>query len=315
MLNFNQLRTFHYTAKYRSFTVAASTLFVSQPAVTAQIKALEAECSLKLFKRKGRQVHLTEEGKTLYKYTQKIFQYEKEIENIIDDMRELKRGVLRVGSTKTYARYFMPSLLSSFHQDYPHIKLHLDEGSSLDMTNSLLEFKNEVAVIAKATENPGVTFIPLSQEELVIIVPANHPLTAKRSVSPEELAKEPLIMKETGSGTRKRVSMFFEQHHCTPNALMETSNTEFIKQLVQKGEGISILVKACVDAEIEEGKLATVPLLGQRIYLDVSFAHLKDQPLSVPARAFEKVLKKLRSEDMRPQDIGALMLKILAQQH
>jgi DNA-binding transcriptional LysR family regulator len=314
MLNFNQLRTFHYAAKHRSFTVAASTLFVSQPAITAQIKALEAECSLKLFKRKGRQVHLTEEGKTLYEYTQKIFQYEKEIENIIDDMKELKRGVLRVGSTKTYARYFMPSLLSSFHQDYPHIKLHLDEGSSLDMTNSLLEFKNEVAVIAKATENPDVTFIPLSQEELIIIVSANHPLAAKRSVSPQELAKEPLIMKETGSGTRKRVSMFFEQHHCTPNALMETSNTEFIKQLVQKGEGISILVKACVAAEIEEGKLATVPLIGQRIYLDVSFAHLKDQPLSVPARAFEKVLKKLRSEDMRPQDIGALMLKILAQQ-
>ena len=314
MLNFNQLRTFHYTAKYRSFTDAASTLFVSQPAVTAQVKALEAECSLKLFKRKGRQVHLTEEGKTLYEYTQKIFQYEKEIENVIDDMKELKRGVLRVGSTKTYARYFMPSLLSSFHQDYPHIKLHLDEGSSLDMTNSLLEFKNEVAVIAKATDHPGVTFIPLSQEELVIIVPANHPLTAKRKVSPQELAKEPLIMKETGSGTRKRVSMFFEHHHCSPNTLMETSNTEFIKQLVQKGEGISILVKACVAVEIEEGKLATVPLLGQRIYLDVSFAHLKNQPLSVPARAFEKVLKKLRSEDMRPQDIGALMLKILAQQ-
>ena len=314
MLNFNQLRTFHYTAKHQSFTTAASMLFVTQPAVTAQIKALEEGCRLKLFKRKGRQVHLTEEGKTLYEYTQKIFQYEKEIENIIDEMKALKRGILRVGSTKTYARYFMPSLLSSFHKDYPHIKLHLDEGSSLDMINSLLAFKNEVAVIAKASENPGVTFVPLSQEELVIIIPPNHPLTAKRSVSPQDIAKEPLIMKETGSGTRKRVNMFFEQHHCTPNALMETSNNDFIKQLVQKGEGISILVKACVAAEIEEGKLAIVPLKGQRIYLDVSFAYLKNQPLSVPAKAFEKVLKKLRSEDMRPQDIGALMLKILAQQ-
>ena len=121
-------------------------------------------------------------------------------------------------------------------------------------------------------------------------------------------------MKETGSGTRKYVDKFFKRHRCTPNSLMETSNNEFIKQLVQKGEGISILVKACVAAEIEEGKLTTVPLKGQRIYLDVSFAHVKNQPLSAPAKAFEKVLKKLRSEDMRPQDIGALMLKILAQQ-
>ena len=182
------------------------------------------------------------------------------------------------------------------------------------MTNSLLEFKNEVAVIAKAEENQVVTFVPFSQEELIIVVSANHPLTAEESVSAQDLAKEPLIMKESGSGTRKRVNMLFAQHHCTPNVLMETSNNEFIKQLVQKGEGISILVKACVAAEIKEKKLATLPLKGQRIYLDVSFAYLKNQPLSVPARAFEKILKKLRSEDMRPQDIGALMLKILAQQ-
>ena len=115
MLNFNQLRTFHYVAKHGSFTAAAGMLFVTQPAVTAQVKALEEGCSLKLFKKKGRQIHLTEEGQTLYEYTRRIFQYEKEIENVIDDMKELKRGVLRLGSTKTYARYFMPSLLSSFH--------------------------------------------------------------------------------------------------------------------------------------------------------------------------------------------------------
>ena len=314
MLNLNQLRTFHYVAKQRSFTVAAGMLFVTQPAVTAQVKALEEGCSLKLFKKIGRQVHLTEEGKTLFEYTQKIFRYEKEIETVIDDMKALKRGDLRIGSTKTYARYFMPSLLSSFHKDYPHIIIHLDEGSSLDMTNSLMEFKNEVAVIAKAEENPRVSFIPFSQEELIIIVSADHPLTAQEGISPQDLAKEPLIMKEMGSGTRKRVNMLFERYHCKPNVLMETSNNEFIKQLVQKGEGISILVKACVATEIAEGKLATLPLKGQQIYLDVSFAYLKNQPLSVPARAFEKILKKLRSEDMRPQDIGALMLKILAQQ-
>jgi len=314
MLNFNQLRTFHYAAKHLSFTEAANRLFVTQPAVTAQIKALEEGCNLKLFRKKGRQVHLTEEGNTLFNYTQKFFRYEKEIENAIDDMKELKRGVLRIGSTKTYARYFMPSLLTSFHKDYPHIKIHLHEGSSLDMTNSLLEFKNDVAVIAKAEENPDISFIPFSQEELVIVVPPDHPLTTKKRISPQDLAKEPLIMKERGSGTRKRVNKLFEQHQCTPNTLMETSNNEFIKQLIQRREGVSILVKACVAAEIKEGKLALLRLTGQRIYLDVSFAYLKNQPLSAPARAFEKILKKLRSEDMRPQDIGALMLKILAQQ-
>jgi len=313
MLNFNQLRAFHYAAKYMSFTDAAKRLFVTQPAVTSQIKTLEASCDLKLFKKRGRNVALTESGKTLYECTQKVFQYEKEIETVIDDMKELKQGILHIGCTKTYARYFMPSMLSSFHKDYPHIKLHLDEGSSSDMIDSLLDFRNEVAVIAKTAEASEVNFIPFSQEELVVIASPRHPIAAQKNVSVSELSTEPFIMKEAGSGTRRRVNILFDQHRCAPTILMETSNNEFIKQLVERGDGISILVKACVAAEIEDKKLVAVPLRGQRIYLDVSFAYLKDQPLSAPARAFETVLKKLRSEDMRPQDIGALMLKILAQ--
>jgi DNA-binding transcriptional LysR family regulator len=142
----------------------------------------------------------------------------------------------------------------------------------------------------------------------------DHPLAGKKTVSFQELAEEPIIMKETGSGTSKRVNELFDQNNCVPNVLMETSNNEFIKQVVHRGEGVSFLVKACVTLELQEKKLATVPLKDQKIYLDVSFGYLKDQPLSPPAKAFENVLKKLRAEDMRPQDIGSLMAKILAQQ-
>jgi DNA-binding transcriptional LysR family regulator len=314
MLNFNQLRIFYYAAKNRNFTVAANDLFITQPAVTAQVKALEEYSNLKLFKKRGRNIYLTTEGQTLYEYAKKIFEYEREIENAIEEMRELKRGILRLGTTKTYARYFMPSLISSFHKAYPSIKIHLDEGSSLDMINSLVAFKNEVAVIAKAEDNPEVTFIPFSQEELVIIMSVDHPLSLKKEIIFEELASEPIIMKETGSGTRKLVNELFMKNGFIPDVLMETSNNEFIKQLVQRGEGVSFLVKACVALELQEEKLATVPLKDQNVYLDVSFAYLKNQPLSPPAKAFEAVLKKLRAEDMRPQDIGSLMAKILAQQ-
>ena len=314
MLNFNQLRVFYYAAKNRNFTAAAKDLFITQPAVTAQVKALEGCSNLKLFKKRGRNIYLTDAGQTLYEYAKKIFAYEKEIENAIEEMRELKRGVLRLGTSKTYARYFMPSLMTSFHKAHPQIKIHLDEGSSLDMMNSLLDFKNEVVVIARAGDNPEITFVPFSQEELVVIMSTDHPLAGKETVSLQELAEEPIIMKETGSGTWKRVNELFDQNHCVPNVLMETSNNEFIKQLVQRGEGVSFLVKACVALEIQEKKLATVPLKDQKIYLDVSFGYLKDQPLSPPAKAFENVLKKLRAEDMRPQDIGSLMAKILAQQ-
>ena len=313
MLNLNQLRVFFHAAKNLNYTHAASELFITQPAVTAQMKAFEEACNLKLFRKRGRSLFLTDEGRTLYGYAEKIFKYEKEIENAIEDMHELKRGVLSLGTTKAYARYFMPLMLSTFHESYPDIKIQLYEGSSLDMTYNLLDFKNEVAVIAKAADLPEVIFSPFSKEEMAVIVPPGHALTRKKSVSFQELAKEPFIMKEIGSGTRKLVEQAFANANCEPNILMETSNTEFIKQLVQRGDGISIVVKEAVSVELRERKLAQVPLKGSKIYLDVSIAYLKDQHLSPPARAFVETLRKLRAEEIDPMGIGALMAKILAQ--
>ena len=252
MLNFNQLRIFYHAAKRLNFTAAANELFITQPAVTAQMKSFEEFCNLKLFKKRGRKIYLTDEGKALFDYADKIFKYEKEIENVIDDMKELKRGVLRLGTTKTYARYFMPFLISSFREAYPHIKIHLDEGSSRDMIYSLVNIKNEVAVIAKVEDHPDVSFIPFSREEMVIIVSTEHPFVRKKAFTFQQLAQELFIMKETGSGTRKLVEDLFAQDNCVPNVLMETSNTEFIKQLVMRGEGVSFLVKEAVDAEIRK---------------------------------------------------------------
>ena len=313
MINLNQLRVFYHAAKNLNYTVAAGDLFITQPAVTAQMKAFEEFCNLKLFRKRGRSLFLTDEGRALYGYAEKIFKYEKEIENAIEDMHKLKRGMLSLGTTKAYARYFMPLMLTTFHENYPHIKIQLNEGSSLDMIYSLLDFKNEVAVIAKAADLPEVNFLPFSKEEMAVIVTPGHHLTKKKAVSFKELAQEPFIMKEKGSGTRKLVERSFAKANCEPNILMETSNTEFIKQLVQRGDGISFVVKEAVALELAEKKLAQVPLTNPQIYLDVSIAYLKDQSLSPSARAFVETLRRLRAEEIDPMGIGAMMAKILAQ--
>ena len=313
MLNFNQLRVFYYAAKHLNYTAAASELFISQPAVTAQVKSFEEFCNLKLFKKRGRRIHLTDEGKSLYEHATKIFKFEKEIENVIDDMRELKRGVLSLGTTKAYARYFMPLMITTFHRNFPNIKIQLNEGSSLDMIHSLLDFKIEVAVIARTLKNPEIYFFPFSQEEMAVIVSTDHRLRQKKKITFKDLAAEPFIMKEKGSGTRKLVEELFEAEQCEPEILMETSNTEFIKQLVQRGEGVSFVVKEAVAAELKEKKLATVHLRGPKVYLDVSIAYLKNQVLSPPARAFVDTLIGLKSDDLHPMGIGLMMAKMLAQ--
>jgi len=303
---------FFEAARSGSFTGAARKLFITQPAVTAQMKALEDQCNLKLFKKKGRRLYLSDEGKTLYEYAKRIFEYEREVEDVIEEMRKLKRGILRLGTSKAYARYFMPFLISSFREAYPHIKVYLDEGSSLDIIRSLVDLKNEVAVIARVEDHPGVTFIPFKQDQLMLILAPNHLLSRRKSVAVEELEDDPMIMKEAGSGTRKRVNELFSAKGLTPNVLMETSNTEFIKQLVQRGEGISFLVEEAVAADIREKRLATVPVDGEPPFLDVSIAYLEDQHLSHPARAFVEMLKKMAAQGPREQGIRKVMADYLA---
>ncbi len=316
MLNFNQFRVFYYAAKNLNYTRAARELFISQPAVTIQIKAFEEYCGFKLFKRLGRQTWLTDEGRTLYSFAKTIFAVEKEIENTLDDMRNLKRGVLKIGTTKAYARYFMPLMLTSFHAKYPDIKIELNEGSSLDMMRSLLEFKNEVGIIAKAEDIPGIELVPFGQEEMNLVFAPDHRWTLRKApISLKELAAEPFIMKEVGSGTRRVVDQLFEKRLLRPNILMETSNTEFIKQLVQRGEGVSLLVKAAIANELKENLLATIALEGPVCYLDVSIAHLKNQPLSLPAKGFIEILKTIKSgSDLSsPEGIGMILARMMVQ--
>ncbi|MDH3829808.1 MAG: LysR family transcriptional regulator substrate-binding protein, partial [Desulfobacterales bacterium] len=239
-------------------------------------------------------------------------EYERKIEDAVGQMKELKKGSLRLGSARTYARYFMPFLLTGFRNAYPHIKIHFDEGSSLEMIHSLIDLKNEVVIIAKAEDHPNIAFIPFSREELVLILPPNHHLANKDSIRLEQIAEEPIIMKDPGSGTRKLVDELFEKRNCTPNILMETGDAEIIKLLVQHGEGVSFLVKEAVAVELQEKKLVTVSLKKDPIFLDVSIAYLKKQPLSAPAQAFLTSLETLGTKKMRFQGMGALMAKMLA---
>ena len=313
MLNFNQLRVFYVAAKHLNFTRAAADLCISQPAVTAQIKSFEAFCNLKLFQKRGRKLHLSTEGQVLFDYAEHVFGHEKEIENAIEEMLKLERGMLRLGTTKAYARYFMPMMLSRFHRAYPNIKINLDEGSSQDMILSLVSLKNEVAVIARAIDHPEVAFLPLSKEEMAVIVAPDHPLAGKDEVTFADLVSEPVIMKENGSGTRKVVDELFATQGCKPAILMEISNAEFIKELVERGEGISFLVKATVATELKEGKLVQAAFKTPALHLDVSLAYRKSMTLSPPGKAFVDLLTDLQSEYMHPQGLGLLMARMLSQ--
>lgn len=314
MINLNQLRAFYYVARYSSYTLAAQKLFISQPAVTAQVKLFETYYDFKVFRRVGRKVMLTHPGKMIYTKAKKIFELEDELEKIVEDIIELKQGVLEIGCTKAYASHIMPSIISVFHRAHPNIKIVLKEGSSMSMIENLLKFENEVIVVAQMdVDEKNIHFIPFSKEEIVVVLPVGHPLTKKRYLKLSDIAKEPLIMKGKGSGTRRKILEVFEQHHLTPNVFMESNNTGFIIDLVERGEGVSFLVKPSVDQKVKDNKIACRYIKNMDIHLDVSFAYLKNTPLSPAANAFYAVVTKSFVEASPKGGVGSVMARILAE--
>jgi DNA-binding transcriptional LysR family regulator len=285
MLSPYQLRAFYEAAKSMNFTVAAKNLFVSQPAVTTQIKLFEEYCNLKLFKRKGRRMYLTSEGKSLFYYAEKVYELEKEIEKVIKDFHGLKRGDVRLGITKTTVKYSIDSFILSFHKSFPNIKIKVQEGTSMEMLQGLLDFKNDLALISQVDDNPNIDFTVLGNEEIFLIVAPDHYFANKKNISFDELDGVPVIIKEIGSGNRKLVNDYFERSRIKPEILIETNKVEFIIELVKQGEGVSFLARRVIEQEITKGNLRAIPIRPQKLFLNIGIAYLKNQQLSPAAKA------------------------------
>jgi DNA-binding transcriptional LysR family regulator len=284
MLNLNQLRSFYEVAKSLNFSIAAENLSVSQPAVTKQIKSFESFWNVRLFVKRRGKIHLTEEGKKIFIYASRIFEMEMQLEEAISGIQNLKQGSLRIGTTKTYARHFMPILLTPFQKSFPDIIIELDEGSSLDMSRSLLDFKNSVAVVAKVEDHPDILFTPLMLEEVVLVMAPDFHLSERGDIPFKELADEPIVMKEIGSGTRK---------------IVEQCARDEIKQLVKQKRALSFVVRSAVEKELACGELLSLPIRGHRFVLDIYIARLRDYDLPHPAKNFiDFITSVFYSKDM-----------------
>jgi DNA-binding transcriptional LysR family regulator len=291
-LNLNQLKIFHVSGKWLSFSAAAEELFLTQPAVTMQIRYLESYFNVKLFHRQGKRMELTEAGRVLYGYAQKIFDLAARAERTIWELKDLESGTLKIGTTKTYAKHFMPFLISSFQESHPGVHVILSEGSSAEIANSLIVHKNELGLIARSKYPPQIKVCSFRREELVLVFGRHHPLTRLRKISINDLAREPLILREKGSGTRDMIVDRYREAGIKPIILTEASNVDFIKELVETGNGISFVVKSAVQEELKRRTLKTRTLSSGPLFLNVDIVYLKNRNLSPSAQAFLELLQK-----------------------
>lgn len=289
-MNLNQLRVFYITAMELNFSRAAEKLFISQPAVSLHIKNLEELLKVNLFNKVGKKIYLTEPGQILFDYANKIFELENKAEFAIKELVELKHGSIRIGTTKTYARYLMPGFISRFHSRYPNITITLNEGSSLEMIQSLFTLHNELAIVVHTDYPKTITTIEFNEEEVIFIASPEHPICGKEEITLEDIANTPIIMREEGSGTRRVITDIFQKRGLGPIILYEASNLDCIKELLIGGEGVSFMVRPVVQKEIDEGLLKEVKIKDLRLVMHSKIAFLGNRTLSRPARAFIDML-------------------------
>jgi DNA-binding transcriptional LysR family regulator len=292
MINLNRLLTFHEAAEELNFSTAAQKLSITQPAVSAQIHNLEEDLGVKLFNRIGRIIALSEAGEVLRGFSRRIFRLLDEAESVMDELRLVRRGTLKIGTTTTYAGHIMPPLLSRFQTEFPMVKVILHEGSSMDIAKRVAKLEIEVAVVAYSGNLKNVQFDLLRQEELVLVLPPGHPLASRTSVSIKALAKEKFILREKGSSTRLIMRNLFRQHRINPPVVFETSNVDFIKEQVANGMGVSFLTRSAVSEELASGRIATAKLKEEKLKLEIYSAIRIGHELSQPARAFLDIVTK-----------------------
>lgn len=300
-MNLNQLRAFHAVAKSGAFSRAAETLFVTEPAVFIQVRSLERWLGFKLVDKFGKDLQATEVGRTLFEYAEKIFGLVEEADKAINELQALKSGELRIGSTKALAQYLMPLVVPSFQSLHSNkVRVLLSEGNSEELLNGVLNRQFELAIIARIPYSDRISAIPFTKEKIVAVVsPESELLLGEEEITLEELSERPAICRDAGSATRLAMTCAFERQGLNPSAVVESGNTEFIKDMVKQDKGYSFLSSICVRDEIDGGGLAALPVKEVEITVDIDLVHLKDKTLSPAAVSFLNFLR----ESSDPEDL------------
>lgn len=260
-LTLKHLRLFAAAARGGSLAAAAKACNVTPPAVTMQMQQLEVEAGLPLFERHGRGFALTAAGREVLSAAERIDAVLADCAAGLAGLKALARGRVTVGVVST-AKYFAPQMLAAFARRHPGIDIELVIGNR---DETIAAFKNgrlDVAVMGRPPEDVPVESAPIGPHPQVVIAPPDHPMVRRRKVSPQELAGETLLMRETGSGTRAVAERFLTSRGLAPRIGMEISSNETIKQAVMAGLGIAFISGHTIAAEIGDGRLAVLDVVG-----------------------------------------------------
>jgi DNA-binding transcriptional LysR family regulator len=295
-MDLRQLEILKAVADTGSFTGAGRRLHVSQSAVSRQILLLEAELNEPLFWRIKRKVKITPAGEAVLQLAIRVFDDIKETTAGITETQEKLTGTVRLVGGMTVSLYVFPTLLKEFRRLHPEVDVKVMTGSSDRLVRKLRSGAADMGLLTLPISEPDLITTPVMREEMMLVTYPSHPLATKGRVEPADLVRQPFILYEPGSNTRRVIDQFFIREEIQPRIVMETENVEIIKAMVRSGIGITMISQQAVEREVREGQLACCRIGGHTLVRETGWVYLKanriPRKVEEMIRTLEKTLPK-----------------------
>ncbi len=285
-ITLKQLKILEAIADRQSYTGAAKALFMTQPAVSMQIRQMEEEIGLPLFERQGKQVSMTEAGVELLYYAHQIRQQLNEASNVMEELKGLKRGKLHLTMAST-ANYFAPQLIAAFHHQYPGAQVTLDVANRAGLIDALNNNDSDMVIMGQPPKDDKLTGIPFMDNPLVAIAAPSHPLAGCKHILLRDLADEAFIVREADSGTRIAIERFFARHNLQLTASMEMNRSEAMKQAVMAELGLGIVSLHTLQMELALKRLVVLHIEDFPIMRQWHIVHRSSKRFAAIPEAFK----------------------------
>jgi DNA-binding transcriptional LysR family regulator len=293
-MDLRQLEIIRAIADTGSFTAAGEKLHVSQSAISRQILLLEEELGEPVFHRIGRRIRITPAGESLLQLSNRVFQDLQETVSAISDKQESLRGTMRLVGGMTVCLYVFPSLLAEVRRVHPQLDLKITVGSAERSIAMLRSGAGDLGMITLPVEASDLVSVPVLHEELLLITYPTHPLAKKRQIAAADLNRQPFILFETGSITRRIVEQFFMRERIEATVVMETENVEIIKAMVRHGLGISIIPWQAAVEHVRTRQLFCTRIPGHRLQRETGWLYPKMSRLPRTVTEVIRVFDQIR---------------------
>lgn len=299
-----RLKVFRTVAERLSFRVAAETLLLTQPAVTLQIKALEEELGVQLFDRTGANITLTDAGRVLRDYAERLYGISREAEHKIGVLTGDQQGELAIAASTTVAQYVLPKLVGEFLARHPRVRPAIQTGNTDFVVQKVADQSVDIGIVEGPTMRRDVKIEPFLKDELTLVAPPQHEFAERARVKAADLEKESLILREKGSGTRRIVERALRQAGLNPKRLriaMELDSTEAIKLAIETGLGLGFVPLRGTYKELKLGTLREVAVEGLSLVREFSLVYPRRPEPTGLAMAFLTYLREIRDRERRPR--------------